>query len=98
MFYDLSGDLITNYRFMIEFEDQQTMSLKILCSAKILKCTPAPDLIVEGRHSGNITWVDLETTGISLSPWDGDIEIFEVRFTATSGTVRQLDEFSFYLA
>ena len=38
------------------------------------------NVTIECQHDGD-SWVNIETTPISLTPWDGDQEQFNFRFT-----------------
>jgi hypothetical protein len=40
------------------------------------------DVAIEGRLVGETLWIDLETTGIDLTPYAGTSRDFEIRYTA----------------
>lgn len=62
-----------------------TVSRKIECrTAYFLRCVPVADLTVEARKQGDVSWVDIETTPIDLSAFDGNLVIYEFRFTGTA--------------
>jgi hypothetical protein len=55
-------------------------------------------LKVEARHVElpALAWTDLETANIDLSPWDGDVENFEIRVTSDVG-ITNIERVSFDL-
>jgi hypothetical protein len=84
MIYDLDGNRILTTAFSIRSGEIETFSFKIDClTGYQLSGEAVADLTVEARHDG--AWVNIETTPISLTPWNGLLEIFEVRVTA--GTI-----------
>ena len=85
MFYDLADNPIASYSGSIEAEAVQTYNLKADCRAdRFLACGPVADLVVDARVSGDVDWIDLETTRIDLTPYDGQRKQFEIRVTAGS--------------
>lgn len=73
----------------IESGGSVVWTLPVECSdGFILTIDPAAvsNLAIEARHveTPNLPWTNLETTSIGLSPWDGNTEDFEFRFTAAA--------------
>lgn len=97
MFWDLDDREIMQFRFPIESGATKTMQLKTDCeSGKTLLCSSVPNLLVEGKHTSSGTWINLETTGIDLTTWDGTIETFDIRFTADNLSSYSLENFFLY--
>lgn len=87
MIYDTDDNRILSTAFSVRSGDTETVTIKIDClTGYQLSGQAVADAVVEARHDGD-SFVNIETTPISLTPWDGDREIFEVRVTAGTITV-----------
>lgn len=83
MFYDLDDNPIASFSGSITEGDVQIYEMKIDCSAnRYLASDPVTDAVVEARAYGDVSWVDLETTRIGLSPYAGTRKRFQFRITA----------------
>lgn len=61
----------------------RTIRVQLAEAGFFLKCDhDVADVAVEGRAAGDVSWIDLETTGIDLSSYDGTSQDFEIRYTA----------------
>jgi hypothetical protein len=59
-----------------------------------LRSETVSDLTVEARLSGTSTWINIETTPIDLTTWNGSRQNFEIRLTADNVVV--LHKFRIY--
>jgi len=93
LIYDTDDNRILTAGFSVRSGEVKTVTIHIDCNTGYyLRCSDVDDLkmTVEARHDGD-AFVDIETTPISLTPWNGSREIFEIRVTAgviTTPTVR----------
>lgn len=72
-------------------------SLRIECrTSYFLKATVVADLAVEARPLGSATWIDIETTPIDLSAYNGTLQTFEFRLSADN--VASITERDFILS
>ena len=92
MMYDTDDTRILAGSVAVRSTETETLTVKIDClDGYQLSAHTVADCVVEARHDGD-AWVNIETTPIDLTPWDGDREIFEIRVTAptiTSQLIRQ---------
>jgi len=89
MIYDLSDNPITSFRFALVSAGVATLSVKIDCKTDYrLTCDVTANITVEGRKSGDVSWVNLESSFIDLSPYNGTRQTFEIRLTGASVLAR----------
>jgi hypothetical protein len=85
MFYDLDDNPIASFSGSIDASATQIYAMKIDCRAnRFLACGPVADLTVEARWHGDVSWVDIETGRIDLSPFANTRRRLELRVTASS--------------
>lgn len=97
-FYKLNDEKWQNHRHSFRGITPKEFSFKLDCvSGKVLKCDAVAEATIEGRHTDDVSFVDLTTTGITLTEWAGEREIFVVRITPDTITAQIIREFSFKL-
>jgi hypothetical protein len=97
MLYDSNGQLLTSAAVSIDANSQTVFAVKAECrTGYFLSATAVDDLLVEARHPGDSDWIDIETAPLDLSAFDGNIEDFEIRFTA--GNVSEISNRAFTLS
>lgn len=82
---DLSNNPINRVQDAVRADSSNVRTIRInaIEAGFTLKCdVSVPDVDVEGRAVGDVSWVDLETTGIDLDPYVGTSQDFEVRYSA----------------
>lgn len=85
MIYGLDGQRTESNSFAGRLNVPFTASRKIECRTGYkLRCFPVANLTVESRKSGDVSWIDIETTPIDLSADDGNLITYEFRFTGTA--------------
>lgn len=95
MIFDTADNPISSFSMSIESAAVQTLTLRIECrTSYFLSCETVADLAVEGRKAGDVTWINLETTPIDLSAYNGTRQNFEIRLTAASVAAIQRRDFS----
>ena len=70
----------------------RTYRVKLGCSSDYkLWAEPAPDVTIDGQKVGDTGWTSLVYPGIDLSPFDGTLQLFDIRVTAAdiTGVVRE---------
>ena len=88
MFYDLDDNPIASFTGSIDEGEALTYELKIDCRvSRFLAGDVVADLALEGRAFGEVSWVNLETTRIDLTPYANTRQRFQIRVTAASITV-----------
>lgn len=96
MIFDQDGNPISSFSTLIESGDVQTYNLRVECRAGYsFYAEVVSDLTLEAKRTLDSSWVDIETTPIDLSPWDGTTQNFQFRVTA--GTVTELFRKAFSL-
>jgi hypothetical protein len=85
MIYDTDGNRILSTALDVRSGEDEIITLKIDClTGWQLSGEAVADVAVEARHQGD-AYVNIETTPISLTPWNGTLQTFEIRLTA--GTI-----------
>ena len=85
MIYDTDDNRILTAAVDLRSGETKTVTIQLDClTGYQLSGEAVSDVTVEARHSGD-SFVDIETTPISLTPWNGTRETFEVRLTV--GTI-----------
>lgn len=85
MFYDLNDNPIASFSGSIEEGSADIYEMKVDCSAdRFLACDPVADVVLEARAYGDVSWIDLETQRIDLTPYANTRKRFEFRVTAGS--------------
>lgn len=89
MIYGMDGQRTTSANY------SASLNVPLIAQRKIesrtnykLRCVPVVDLTVEARKQGSATWIDIETTPIDLSADDGNLIVYEFRFTGTLEATR----------
>ena len=96
MIYDIHGSPLYSVAMAIGPDDELTAEIKVACKeGNFLRGTVVPGVTVSAKHEGGGHWVNIETTPIDLTPWDGDTEKFLIRFA--TGAIPAFDRVSFSL-
>lgn len=82
-----SGSLqeLDSYTSTMTEGDQVIWTFPIDCVAGFFLSTgptSVPNVVIEAKHVGGLSWIDLETGDLALAPWDGTTEDFDIRLTA----------------
>lgn len=83
---DLSNNVIDRVQDTVRAGSNNVRTIRInaILAGFTLKCLPTvADVAVEGRAAGVGSYIDLETTGIDLTPYVGTTQDFEIRYTAS---------------
>ena len=97
MIKDLNDERLLSYAFAVRSGETKEFSLLIECNTGYyLRGSVVAGLALEAKHNLSGTWVDLETTPIDLSGWDGTDQEFDFRVTA--GTITARDRVSFNIS
>lgn len=91
MIFDLNNNRIFSGGIAFESEEAKILSIRLDCRTGYVLSAESP-MTVEARLSGDTSWINIKASPISLSPWDGTRQIFEVRVTAGSTTARERHE------
>ncbi len=94
MIYDLDDNPVQSFPFSIESGEVKLFTLKIECRTNyFLRVSEVSDLTIEARKSGDTVWINLESSGIDLSPYNATRVRFEIRMTAATVSSRQSRNF-----
>lgn len=97
MIFDTAGLPIYSAAIGLGSDEVKTAQIDVDCrSGYRLKGTEVDGVTVEAKHEDGISWTDLETSTIDLTPWAGSRERFLIRFNAA--TVAEFDRPVFTLA
>lgn len=90
--YDLNESPLANGSVSVFSGGQTALSLRADCRAGyfLRVKTSAGGVTVEGRHSGDTVWTNLETGEIDLSEWNGTRQTFEIRLSGAEVSARAL--------
>ncbi|MBX3288449.1 MAG: hypothetical protein KF855_03795 [Acidobacteria bacterium] len=82
MIYDLDNNRTrSGYLAIRRPADAAEAHLKFDCRAGyVLKAVSGPT--IEARRQGDVTWTNIKTSSLSLTPWDGTRQIFEIKAVA----------------
>jgi len=84
MIRDSAGNPISSYIGTIDPEEVKTCTVKIDCAENTsLRSSVVGPIAVEARKSGDVSWINIETTPIDLTPYAPALTTFEIRLTAT---------------
>ena len=82
---DTNGDPIEMFSTSIQASSVQTYTVKIDCETDYeLVADAVSDLTVEAKRTADASWVNIETTPIDLSAWDGTQQEFQIRVSAAN--------------
>ncbi len=82
MIFDLNDNPLSSGQISETLGTSQTITIRVECRANyFLRAQTIADFTIEGRKVGDSTWIDLETTGIALTPFAGTKQNFEIRLT-----------------
>lgn len=85
MIYGMSGERTTASRFDGALNTALIAKRRIECkTGYYLSCEAVADLTVEARKFGASSWTDIEMTPIDLSADNGNVIVYEFRFTGTA--------------
>jgi hypothetical protein len=84
MIKDTDGNVLYSVDLSIESEEAQITTIQIECrDGYSLFGEAVDDMTVEARHGTSGSWTDLSAGGsIDLTPWDGDLETFQIQTIA----------------
>jgi hypothetical protein len=86
---DTNSDVLLSANFAMRSGEVSTATIQIDClDGYSLFGSAVADIAVEARHGTSGAWTNIETTPIDLSAYDGQLETFQVRFTAGTITAR----------
>ena len=90
MIYDLDGIRRTSSNYQNDLNTPKVALAKVESrTGYFLSCEAVADLTVEARKQGGVSWTNIETTPIDLSADDGNLIVYEFRFTGTAHALRQ---------
>lgn len=82
-FEDLDGNPVENFPMSATLNEVKTFQQQIEChNTYKLSCDAIVGPAVEAKHHSSGVYVNIETTPISLDPWDGTVQVFDFRITA----------------
>lgn len=97
MIYDIDDNPLPSYLMNLASSGVSQFPIKVNCRTGLyLRSQTVSDILVEGRKLGDVSWINLETTGIDLSADDGTRQTYEVRLTAGSISTRLTKNFKIY--
>ena len=96
MIYDHDLKPLLSVTASIQSNEEKVFDIYIDCKAGYyLRASVTADLQVLGKHDGHGGFTNIETTGIDLTPFDGDQELFKIKVVA--GTITTFDKRAFRL-
>lgn len=99
MIYDIDNNPLPSYLMNLDGSGIFQFTIRINAKAgKYLRSESVSDLLVEGRHEGDSSWINLETTGIDTSAFDGTRTNYEIRLTADAVSTHVTHSFKIYVA
>ncbi|MBX3266431.1 MAG: hypothetical protein KF831_06960 [Acidobacteria bacterium] len=85
MIYDLDGNLLENGYLSLVSEEQKTLSLRIQCrSGYGLRASVPAGLTVEAKKPADVSWANIGTSPIDLTPDANTVQTYQIRFTAAA--------------
>jgi hypothetical protein len=89
MFYDTDDNRILSATVAVEQGEIVTGSFKVECNTGyVLAGAAVADVVCEVKHSAG-AYVNIETTPISLTPWNGTTQTFNFRYTAAASATNK---------
>lgn len=97
MIYDIEDNPIASYLTNLDASGIFQCKIRVNCRTGLsLASESVSDLLVEAKHEDDSSWVNLETTPIDLTAFDGTRQNFDVRLTAAAVSVRTTRNFRIY--
>lgn len=97
MIYDINNNPLSSYLMNLAAFGVFQFFIRVNCRTGLyLRSEIVSDFVVEGRKQGDISWINLESTGIDLSADNGTRQTFEVRLTAESVSSRVTHSFKIH--
>jgi hypothetical protein len=92
----ITGTPIISTQIGVREDVPETFYILVDCVTNYrLYATVNAEVLVEGRRQGDVPWINLETSEISLTPWNGTQQIFEIRTTRSDPiTVRDFTDYT----
>lgn len=85
MIRDTNGNPVGTFATSIQASASQTYTVKIDCESDYeLAADAVSDLTVEAKRTADVSWINIETTPIDLSAWNGTLQEFQIRVTAAN--------------
>jgi hypothetical protein len=82
--YDLDDKPLTAASFSLVSGQTTSMMIRIDCETDyVLEGIPVADVTIEAKHSSG-SFQDIENIPLSLTPWNGTRQPFEIRFIVGS--------------
>jgi hypothetical protein len=98
MILDINGDPVSSFSFQMESSDVVTFKIRIICLAEYhLRSEITPDVTIEGKLEADVSYTDLTTGGILLTPYANTYQTFDIRLTAASVIDQVFEAFKIYL-
>jgi hypothetical protein len=99
---DVTADTTTltdSFAMALESGESKIRTINVQCYSglSIYMTATVPDLTVEIRHGTVGSFIDLESTPFDLAPYDGNVEVFQIRITAPATTTEYLREVQIYV-
>lgn len=87
MIYDLDDNLLRSGQVSVDAPGTQILTIRVECRGGYFLRAAAADLAVAGRRVGDIDWTDLKSGQISLTPFTGTRQNFEISLTAAGVSI-----------
>lgn len=82
MILDTNDNPITKFAYAQQKATAKTLQIKVDCKTGYrLFCDPTANLTVEGKLSSDVSYTNLESSFIDLSPYNGIRKTFDIRIT-----------------
>lgn len=83
LLYDLEGYQLTNREILVEPGEDYDFKIQGDCrTGKFLRASVATNFSVFGRFEGIGSFINLMTTGLDLSAYDGQVKTFDIKVEA----------------
>lgn len=91
MIFDTNDVPLRSARAAVRSGEVRTMTIRLEChTGRQLEMAEAvANVAIEARAVGSVSWTNLETTPISLTPYNGTFQDFEIRLTGGAVSARQ---------
>lgn len=97
--FDLDDNPISSFAMAIDSAGVATLQIRVECRTGYkLRCETVADLAVEAKRHVDSSYINLETTPIDLSAYDGSRQNFDVRLTASTVSVLTRENFKITVA
>lgn len=88
MFLDTDDNPQTSGSIVMVDDDDKTLTLRVdVQTGYQLRGEVIAGAMIQARHVGDVSWINIETTPIDLTPYSGPREDFEIRVQTPSTLV-----------